>query len=161
MSTLNRAIEIALEVHATQVDKAGDPYILHPLRVMLSLKDPDDRVVAVLHDVLEDGRHLGWISDRLLAEGFSARVVDALLSVSKAPDEEDARDDSPEVKTQRYLRFVERAGRNPIGRRVKLADLRDNMDLTRIANPTEKDFRRLEKYRKAVELLEALPQDAR
>ena len=81
MSTLERAIAIAAEAHAGQVDKAGTPYVLHPLRVMLGLSSTDERVVAVLHDVCEDCP--GWSFDRLRSEGFSNRIIDALQSVTK------------------------------------------------------------------------------
>lgn len=135
MSTLERAIAIAAEAHMGKVDKAGAPYILHPIRVMLSVTTPDERIVAVLHDVVEDSE---WNEDDLRAEGFSDTVLEALRSVTKEP----------------YDEFVARAAKNPISLRVKLADLKDNLDLSRIANPTEEDFVRMEKYRRAVAFLE-------
>src|ERR1700730_1923444 len=98
MSTLNRAIAIAAEAHADMFDKAGAPYILHPLRVMLALRDDDARVVAVLHDVVEDCSHKGWTFERLQSEGFSSEILEALRSVTK-------RDDGEED----YLAFVKRA----------------------------------------------------
>lgn len=140
MSTLGRAIAIAVEAHAGQVDKAGAAYVLHPLRVMLQLDSIEERIVAMLHDVLEDCP--GWTPDRLRAEGYGETVLAALDSVTKRSGEA-------------YADFVRRAAANPIGRVVKLADLRDNMDLSRIAAPTEKDMARLERYRHAVALLEA------
>lgn len=141
MSTLERAIAIAAEAHAGQTDKAGAPYILHPLRLMLRMTSIEERIVAVLHDVVEDNTK--WSLDRLQAEGFSDEVLAAIESVTKRPD-----------TTESYEEFVVRAGRNPIGRRVKLADLRDNADLTRIAQPTAKDFARVKKYHRAIELLQ-------
>jgi (p)ppGpp synthase/HD superfamily hydrolase len=141
MSTLERAIVIAAEAHAGMTDKAGAPYILHPLRLMLALSETNDRIVAVLHDVVEDCD--GWTLDRIRAEGFSKEVLEALDSVTKRHDEE-------------YLTFVRRAAANPIGRKVKLADLRDNSDLTRISNPTQRDFDRTEKYRVAIEMVEQI-----
>lgn len=140
MSTLERAIEIAASAHAGQTDKAGAPYILHPLRVMLSVATNDERIVAVLHDVIEDCE--GWSFDRLRLEDFSEPVLDALRSVTKQHDAED------------YDSFVERAMANPIGRRVKLADLRDNSDLARITNPSERDFARVAKYQRAIARIE-------
>jgi (p)ppGpp synthase/HD superfamily hydrolase len=76
MSTLERAIIIAAEGHAGVKDKAGAPYILHPLRMMLRLSSPDERIVAVLHDVCEDCR--GWTFDRLRDEGFSDEIKNKL-----------------------------------------------------------------------------------
>lgn len=148
MSTLARAIAIAAEAHDGQIDKAGAPYIFHPLRVMLTMKDDTARIVAVLHDVVEDGP--GWSFERLRAEGYAEEVIDALRAVTKQPDEEDAPGDSEAVKREKYLRFVRRAAANPLGRRVKLADLIDNCDLSRLGHPSEKDLRRVEKYQAAI-----------
>jgi (p)ppGpp synthase/HD superfamily hydrolase len=135
MSSLERAIAIAAEAHAGQVDKAGAPYVLHPLRMMLAVATPQERIVAVLHDVCEDCP--GWSFERLREEGFSPEIVAALDSVTKREGEA-------------YPDFVRRAAANPIGRSVKLADLRDNCDLSRIASPTADDLRRIEKYREAI-----------
>jgi (p)ppGpp synthase/HD superfamily hydrolase len=141
MSTLERAIVIATEAHAGQKDKAGAPYVLHPLRVMLSLDSIDERIVAVLHDVCEDCP--GWTFERLRGEGFPGHIIDALRAVAKNGDED-------------YRAFVRRAAANPIGRRVKLADLHDNCDLARIAAPSARDFQRVAKYRDAIELILSL-----
>jgi (p)ppGpp synthase/HD superfamily hydrolase len=122
MSTLERAIVIAAEGHAGVKDKGGAPYILHPLRMMLSLSSSDERIVAVLHDVCEDCQ--GWTLDRLRGEGFPDRTIAALDSVTTREGED-------------YEAFARRAAANPIGRQVKLADLKDNCDLSRIAAPTE------------------------
>src|SRR5690242_15994599 len=125
MSTLERAIVIAAEGHSGAEDKGGAPYILHPLRLMLSLSSPDERIVAVLHDVCEDCP--GWTFERLGAEGFSNQIITALDSVTKRPGEN-------------YEAFIRRTAANPIGRRVKLADLADNSDIRRISEPTDRDF---------------------
>jgi len=138
MSTLEHAITIAAGAHAGQVDKAGAPYILHPLRLMLQMTTTDERIVAVLHDVVEDSE---WTFEGLLQEGFSRAIVDAVESVTRRGDET-------------YEAFVLRAAENPLGRRVKLADLRDNCDLSRIAEPSEEDHRRVAKYKRAIALLE-------
>lgn len=146
MSTLEKAVEIAARAHAGQVDKAGAPYLLHPLRLMLAMSTTEERIVAVLHDVVEDSAVT--LGD-LRAEGFSETVVEAVAAVTK---------DGPEkaMTWEHYEAFVRRAAANPIGRRVKLADLRDNSDLSRIANPSEKDHARVAKYRRAIALLESL-----
>jgi len=138
MSTLEHAIALAAKAHAGQTDKAGQPYILHPLRVMLSLSNPEDRIVAVLHDVVEDCE--GWSFERLRAEGFSEDIIEALDALSRRSDET-------------YEDFVLRAAANSIGRRVKMADLHDNSNLSRISHPTDRDYERLEKYRHAIELI--------
>ena len=132
--TLERAIAIAATAHAGQVDKGGAPYILHPLKVMLRMDSLEERIVAVLHDVVED---CGVSLDDLRKEGFSEEVLTAIESVTKAPGES-------------YEDFVERAAQNPIGRVVKLADLEENSDLSRIASPSWEDLERVEKYRRAI-----------
>jgi (p)ppGpp synthase/HD superfamily hydrolase len=139
MSTLERAISIAAEAHAGQADKAGERYILHPIRVMLALSTDDERMVGVLHDVVEDCA--GWSVERLRAEGFSEAVISGIEAVTRRPGEN-------------YFTFVRRAGQHPLGRKVKLADLRDNSNLARIAHPSEDDRQRLERYQRAIGLLE-------
>jgi hypothetical protein len=142
VSTLERAIVIAAQAHAGQVDKAGAPYVLHPLRMMLRLSSNDERIVALLHDVCEDCP--GWTFDRLRGEGFPDHIIEALRSVTKRDGED-------------YEAFVRRAAGNPIGRRVKLADLHGNCDPSRIAAPSERDRQRIEKYRRAIDLIGRLP----
>lgn len=139
MSTLERAIAIAAEAHAGQVDKAGEPYLLHPLRLMLQMETLAERIVAALHDVVEDS---DWTIEDLRQEAFSEEILDAIESVTRRNGEA-------------YGAFVARAGTNPIGRNVKLADLRDNSDLRRIPNPTERDLARVRKYERAIVALEA------
>jgi (p)ppGpp synthase/HD superfamily hydrolase len=149
MSTLEKAVEIGARAHAGQVDKAGAPYLLHPLRSMLAMSTTEERIVAVLHDVVED---TPVTFDDLRAEGFSETVVEAVAAVTKL--------DSEIGKSwEHYEAFVLRAASNPTARRVKLADLRDNSDLSRIANPSEKDHARVAMYRRAIALLESLAAD--
>lgn len=136
MGTLERAIEIAAGAHAGQVDKAGEPYILHPLRVMLRVTSPEERMAAVLHDVVEDT--CVSLQD-LISEGFSSEVVSAIEALTKRSGES-------------RIQAAERAAINVIARQVKLADNTENMDLRRIQNPTERDYARVEEY-KAVRAL--------
>lgn len=140
MATLERAIEIAVEAHKGQVDKVGEVYILHPLRLMLKMKTATERSVAVLHDVVEDSH---WTLDDLRKEGFSEEIISAVDSLTKREAED-------------YQDFVKRASRNPLGRAVKIADIEDNMDLSRFTHPTAKDHARNEKkYKPALALLRA------
>ena len=145
---LERAIANAVEAHTGQCDKAGAPYILHPLRVMFSLQTDVERITGVLHDVVEDGP--GWTFERLEAEGFSPEVLTPLRLVTKTPD--DAGDD-----LNAYLRFGGRCRAHPVARRVKMADIKDNLDLTRLAQFTDRERLRVSKYLAAVRLLEATP----
>ncbi|MEI6389664.1 MAG: GTP pyrophosphokinase [Verrucomicrobiota bacterium] len=132
MSLLENAIAIAVEAHQGQKDKAGHPYILHPLRVMFRVESEDERTVAILHDVVEDHGDV-WSVDKLRQSGFPQRILDALDCVTKR-------------KGETYEQFVERSASNPIALRVKLADLEDNMDIRRLNDVTEKDRERLNRY---------------
>jgi (p)ppGpp synthase/HD superfamily hydrolase len=137
MSTLERAIEIAARSHAGQVDKAGQPYILHPLRLMLAVTAPEERIAAVLHDVVED---TPVTLDDLAAAGFSRDVLTAVAALTK-------------LEGESRIAAAQRAAQNPIARVVKLADVADNMDLSRISVPTEKDFVRLREYEQVQQIL--------
>jgi (p)ppGpp synthase/HD superfamily hydrolase len=140
LATLERAIEIAAKAHAGQVDKAGQPYVLHPLRMMLAVTTPEARMAAVLHAVVED---TPVTLEQLRAEGFPASVIDAVEALTKRTEEEND-----------YEAFIRRVAPNPVAREVKLADLRDNSDLRRIAEPTDRDRERIKKYRRAIAYLE-------
>lgn len=137
LSTLERAIAIAAAAHAGATDKGGQPYILHPLRVMLAVESMEARIAAVLHDVVED---TNWTLDRLHREGFSETVLQALDALTRRENED-------------YLVFVRRARINPISRQVKMADLTDNMDLSRLPSPTARDLDRINKYEAAIAVL--------
>lgn len=140
MATLERAIEIAVRAHSGQRDKAGAVYILHPLRVMLHLSSAEAQIAAVLHDVVEDS---SITLDSLREEGFSADVLAAIESLSRRDGED-------------YDAFIERVVQNSVARQVKIADLKDNMDLSRLGRkPSERDLERQAKYAKALERLEA------
>lgn len=137
---LQRAIEIAVGAHKDVEDKGGNPYILHPLRVMLSLETEDEKIVGVLHDVVEDAEE--WTFEKLENEGFSKDVLEGLRSVTKTSDDEN------------YDEFVQRALANDIGRKVKIADIKDNLDLTRIDELTDRDIIRLKRYKKSLKILQ-------
>ena len=138
---LARAIEIAASAHRNQVDKGGNPYILHPIRVMMSLNSADEKIVGILHDVVEDSDE--WNFDRLREEGFEEHILSALKSVTKASEAEN------------YQQFIKRAGHNKIGKNVKIADIRDNLDVTRISRLEDKDLKRINKYKDALTKLES------
>ena len=142
MSTLERAIEIATEAHKGQYDKAGNDYIGHPLRVMDMGRTEEEKIVGVLHDVVEDTE---WTFAQLAAEGFSQEVIDALQCVTKLSENEN------------YDDFIERVKKNPLATAVKINDLSDNMDIRRLPYLSDKDVKRLKKYLKAYKKLTGEP----
>ena len=135
---LDRAKAIATSAHEGQVDKVGKPYIEHPLRVMNMGKTVEEKIVGVLHDVVEDSE---WTFEMLEKEGMPKEVVDAIKCVTKLSEDED------------YDHFIARVKTNPLAVKVKLNDLKDNMDITRLGKVTEKDLPRLNKYIRAYKQL--------
>ena len=138
---LERAIEIAQEAHKGVKDRGGHDYINHPIRVMHAMSNDQEKIVAILHDVVEDS---DWTFDRLKEEGFEDSVIQSLRCVTKYSEEED------------YQEFIKRAATNKIATKVKMADIEDNLDLSRLGTLTEKDLTRIEKYKKALKYLKAL-----
>lgn len=137
MSTLDKALIIACEAHNGQKDRFGRPYILHPVRVMMKMRTDTERIVAVLHDVIEDS---SWTLGQLTEEGFSSAVVAAVDRLTK-------RENEP------YPAYIERIKADPLAVTVKIADLEDNMDVTRYASFSTQDKDRLERYHRAWEIL--------
>jgi len=130
---LEKAIRIAVEAHAGQKDKSGQAYILHPLRLMLRGQTEDERITAVLHDVVED---TPWTLAALKAEGFPRRVLYALDCLTRRDKEG-------------YGDFIQRLSPDRLARMVKIADLEDNMDARRLAKFSPKDTKRFAKYVRA------------
>ena len=130
---IENALAIALSAHQGQKDKAGAPYILHPLRVMLRMQTELEMIAAVLHDVVEDST---ITLDELRAKGIPETALAAIDALTRREGEE-------------YGDFILRAKQNDVARKVKLADLEDNLDVGRIAHPTARDKVRLDKYRQA------------
>lgn len=129
---LEKAIEIAVEAHRGQLDKAGKIYILHPMRVMLRGKNETEMIVGILHDVVED---TPVTLEMLRIEGFSEEVIDALACLTKEKGED-------------YGHFIDRVLTNPLATQVKLYDIEDNLNRDRIPYPTPKDEARFVKYEK-------------
>ena len=142
MGTLEKAMEIATRAHSGQLDKAGNEYIGHPLRVMAMGQTMEEKILGVLHDVVEDS---AWTFEQLAAEGFSARIIEALRCLTKL---------SP---TEPYDKFITRIKHNPLAVAVKLNDLTDNMDIRRLPYLSDKDVKRLKKYLKAYKQLTGTP----
>ena len=127
------ALRIAIHAHEGQKDKSGQDYIMHPIRVAERCKNPKAKIVALLHDTIED---TDVTTDYLHQQGFPEEIIEGVLSVTKREGET-------------HEDFVSRAAQNPIGREVKLADLEDNMDIRRLKEITDKDVERLRKYLRA------------
>ena len=133
-----KALKLCFEAHKDQYDKSGMPYVFHPFHLAEQMTDEDSTVVALLHDVMED---TDCAIEDLREFGFPEQVLAALTLMthdSSVP----------------YLEYVAGLKANPIARTVKLADLRHNSDLSRLSIVTDKDLQRVEKYKKAIRLLE-------
>jgi len=136
---IDKALEIAIKAHAGQVDKAGEPYILHPLRLMSQFIDKDLMIVSILHDVVEDS---DFTLNDLIEEGFAPQIIDALNCLTKLENED-------------YNSFIKRVMSNPLAIKVKIADIKDNLNITRLSKPlSSSDIERLKKYQLALFSLE-------
>ena len=135
---LNKAIALAKIAHEGQVDKGGHPYINHSLRVMNTVETVEEKIVAVLHDAVEDS---DLTTDDLRSEGFSEEIVCAIAAITKLKGE----------KRKDYLKRVEL---NKIALKVKIADINDNADISRISNPSNRDRERTRIYKKNILKLE-------
>lgn len=144
-SPLELAIQIALRAHRGQTDRAGRPYITHPLRMMGRARTADEQIVAALHDTVEDGGPNGVTMKTLRDAGFAARILEAVdaLTRRKADLFPDRSQDEP------YDEFVERTAAVPLARAVKLLDLQDNMDVSRLDGVSKHDADRLDRYVRA------------
>ena len=137
MPDLERALQIAVKAHAGAKDKGGGAYIFHPIRVMMRCRTEEAKIVALLHDVVED---TDVTFDDLIAEGFSESVIAALRLVTHA--EKDS-----------YDAYVEKIAANPIAVEVKLADLEDNSDIRRLKVVDQNSVERFGKYLRAYRFL--------
>lgn len=131
------ALELAVEKHKNQTDKAGNPYILHPLHVMENVNSKEGKIVAILHDIIED---TDITEDYLLKIGLSKRIVDAVVELTRSKDID-------------YQEYIKNLSSNPLAKEVKLADLEHNMDLKRLPTLEEKDLERNRKYQIAYHYL--------
>ncbi|MFT4021650.1 MAG: HD domain-containing protein [Acinetobacter sp.] len=138
MANLEKAIIFATRKHSGQIDKAGQPYILHPLRLMTKMRTDEQRIVAVLHDILEDTD--ATVVD-LISLGFSQDIISAVEALTRRDGES-------------RIEAAWRAVKNPLAREVKLADVSDNLDINRISHPTERDFKRLKEYQQVQQILQ-------
>jgi (p)ppGpp synthase/HD superfamily hydrolase len=134
MATLQKALEIAVDAHKNQYDKGGCLYVLHPIRMSLKAETNDEQITAMLHDVVEDC--VDWTLDKLQNEGFSDTIINAIDRLTRRSNET-------------YFEFIERCCGSIISIKVKLLDIADNMDITRLPTMEEKDLARMKRYHKA------------
>ena len=137
MLLYQQALAIAKDAHKGQVDKAGVDYIQHPLFVASWVEGELAKTVALLHDVVEDS---DWTLEDLRKEGLPEEVVQAVGIITKK-------------RNENYEEYILRVKQNPLARQVKLADLKHNSDLSRLANVTDRDRKRVAKYQKAISFL--------
>lgn len=138
-----KALNIMLKRHYGQKDKAGREYYFHPLRVSQRCLEIKQKIVALLHDTIED---TGLTPDELREAGFGEDIVNGVLSVTRNEGET-------------YAQFIERANNDIYGSSVKISDLEDNMDITRLPDLKEKDWHRLNKYLHSWQYLNNLEKD--
>ena len=134
---INKAMKIAYKAHHGKTDRAGVPYIFHPIHIAEQMIDEDSIIVALLHDVVED---TDITIDKLKSEGFNDRIIDALCYLTHD-------------KEMDYMTYINLITRNDIARKVKLADLMHNSELTRLKKVTDRDIERVRKYSAAIKLL--------
>lgn len=125
-----KALQLAMNVHKGQVDKGGNPYILHPIAVSQLVDSEEEKIVALLHDVVED---TDITLEHLKLEGFSDNIIAAVSALTKQPG-------------VAYDDYISTLKGNSIAVRVKIADITHNSDISRIPNPTEKDLERIKRY---------------
>ena len=134
------AMKLMFEKHKSQLDKSGLPYVHHPLHVAEQMKDENTTIVALLHDVIED---TDMTIEQLEPYDFPKEAIEALRLMTHE-------------KGLDYFDYIKRLSKNPIARKVKLADLEHNMDLSRLNRITEENKKRIEKYQKSHQYLEEL-----
>jgi (p)ppGpp synthase/HD superfamily hydrolase len=133
---INKAINIMYNAHKEQYDKGNYPYVFHPYHVAEQMNTEEEIIVALLHDVVED---TNITIEDLSKEGFNSNIIEALKLLTK--------------KTDNYEEYISKISTNSLAKKIKLIDLKHNMDITRIPNPQEKDYKRIEQYKKAIEIL--------
>lgn len=135
---IDKAFEVAQKAHKNQVDISGEPYIFHPMTICNNCDTFETKVVALLHDVIEDS---DVTENDLLQLGFDKEIVDAVVDITKTKDIE-------------YFYYIAKVKSNKIARKVKIEDLKHNCDLSRLKKVKKGDLRRLDKYKEALEYLE-------
>ena len=137
MDIIEKSLEIALKAHAGKKDKAGDVYILHPLRIMMHMRTKEEMSVAILHDVIEDS---DYTAEDLLSEGIPKNIVNAVILLTK-------------VDGENYEKFIKNLSKNKLSLNVKKSDIEDNINMLRLNVIDNIDIKRMKKYHKAWKIL--------
>ncbi len=133
MNLIEKSLEIALTAYSGKKDKAGKPYILHPIRLMTRMKTDEEMAAALLHDVIEDSE----ISEKdLINNSIPPKVVDAVSSLTR-------------LKNERYENFINRILNNPLACKIKKADIEDNLNILRLKSLNDEDLKRVARYHRA------------
>ena len=133
---IKKAMNLAFNAHEGQTDKGGMAYIMHPFYIASKLNEEDEIITALLHDTLEDSN---LTKEDLLNAGFSTDIIEAIDILTRKQDD--------------YFDYIYKVKKNDLARKIELLDLKHNMDLTRLEKITNKDIKRNEKYKKAIEIL--------
>jgi len=134
---LVQALRICVDAHKHQCDKGGMPYCFHPISVMNNVKGVNEKITALLHDVLEDSN---WEVKDLISERFCTEIIDAVILLTKNPNVD-------------YMEYIKNLKNHNIAKQVKIADLKDNMDLSRLKEISKRDLIRNDKYLVALNFL--------
>jgi (p)ppGpp synthase/HD superfamily hydrolase len=136
MQSLEKALRIALVAHSGQVDKGGTPYIFHPIKVSERVSSIEEKIVALLHDTVEDS----FITIETINKEFNPTIALAVKLLTKTKD-------TP------YKDYIKKIKDNPLARSIKIADLKENLDTSRFVIKSKKDLDNLKEYQKALEFL--------
>lgn len=136
-NSVKKALKLCYEVHQKQIDKAGIPYVFHPFYLAMQMDSEEEIIVALLHDVIEDSNY--ELND-LVTMGFSQIVVEAIACLTHN-------------QNLTYDDYIEKISHNELAKKVKIADLKHNSDLSRLDKITDNDIKRLNKYKRALEIL--------
>lgn len=135
-----KAMKIAYDKHAGQYDKSGIPYIYHPIHIAEQMDDENSTIVALLHDVLED---TNTTIDEIKKYEFDIKVLEALKTLNHS-------------KNLDYFEYIKLVSQNEIAKKVKIADLMHNLDISRLSKVTQKDLDRVKKYEISLEYLKKI-----
>jgi len=134
---INKALNLMYEAHKGQKDKGNIPYVFHPYHIAEQMNTEDEIIVALLHDVIED---TNITLEDIKSYGFNNNILEALKVITHD-------------KNINYIDYINKISKNKLATKIKIRDLKHNIDISRIPNPTEEDYNRVNQYKKALEIL--------